>query len=155
MESINDRLKALRLKLRLTQCDFAEKLGLKQGTISDIERYRITVTAKTVEKAASTLNVSKDWLYTGTGEMLVQPEAIQETNQFSLNIAKSIISAIAMMGSLTHDFRSQLVNNYNIDGNSLDFMIKAYALPESAGKPISLQISVAGEILHTLDSNTK
>ena len=64
---LNERVKELRTQMKLSQIDFCALLGIKQGTLSDIERKRINVSTKTIEKIVNNLNVSKEWIYTGNG----------------------------------------------------------------------------------------
>lgn len=69
---IGIRLKEWREYKRLSQSDFAESIGLKQGSYSDIERGRIkglsSSTIKLITIAYDDLNIS--WLLTGEGQML-------------------------------------------------------------------------------------
>ncbi|MGD1335072.1 helix-turn-helix domain-containing protein [Vibrio harveyi] len=56
---------------KLNQYQLAERAGLKQSTISRIEKGDFQGSAKLVELAAA-LNVSPIWLSTGEGEMKPQ-----------------------------------------------------------------------------------
>ncbi|WP_081754850.1 helix-turn-helix domain-containing protein [Paenibacillus durus] len=40
METIGDKVKAVRLKYNLNQIAFAEKIGISQGRLSEIEQER-------------------------------------------------------------------------------------------------------------------
>ncbi len=69
MTTINERFKALRVKLELNQRDFAEKLGTLQATISYIETggkpsYDIMEGIFTGVE-----NINFAWLVSGVGEM--------------------------------------------------------------------------------------
>jgi len=64
----NNRFKEVRLLLNLTQSEFADKINMKQGTISDIERNRIGVSNKVASALITLLDVNELWFYTGTGE---------------------------------------------------------------------------------------
>ena len=63
------RLKQLREVLKLSQAKFAEKIGLKQGTVGDIEAGRNKLTERNFEIICHTFNVNPEWLSNGAGEM--------------------------------------------------------------------------------------
>lgn len=62
---LNDRVKYIRKERGLTQKDFAESLGIKQATLSDIERCKIGVSTNLVSKIIKTYDVNPEWLMTG------------------------------------------------------------------------------------------
>ena len=66
---MNARVKQLRLKLNLTQKDFGSKIGLKNGSVCDIEQGRCNVTERSIITICSQFNVNEIWLRTGEGEM--------------------------------------------------------------------------------------
>ena len=70
-ETINQRLKSIRERLHINQRDFAKTLEIKQGSLSDIERGRIGVSSKIVEKLTKKLNVNSGWLYDGKGDIFI------------------------------------------------------------------------------------
>lgn len=49
----------------------AEKLNVRQSYYSDVENGRRTLTSKFLSKLEDVTNVSKDWMYTGKGIMLI------------------------------------------------------------------------------------
>ena len=53
----NKKFKELRKKLMLSQTDFAEKLGVSQGTIGDIERGRIGISKNVKSKIIEKFNI--------------------------------------------------------------------------------------------------
>lgn len=58
----DSRLRALRKWRGLTQSDIAEKAGLTQGFLSDLEARRRTASADTVGRLASALDVPPSWI---------------------------------------------------------------------------------------------
>ena len=66
---MNTRVKQLRLKLNLTQKDFGSKIGLKTGSVCDIEHGRCNVTERSIISICSQFKVNEIWLRTGEGEM--------------------------------------------------------------------------------------
>lgn len=70
---INERIKAVRKELKMTQLDFAAKLFMTNDAISNIERGLNPPASRTIELICKTFNVSKEWLETGEGEMFLLP----------------------------------------------------------------------------------
>lgn len=69
MSSIYDRIKIVRKTARLTQQEFAEKLGLKQNTIATYEMGKTSPSERTLSDICRVFNVDPCWLETGEGEM--------------------------------------------------------------------------------------
>ena len=57
---MNERLKIIRLKLKLTQDDFAKKIGIKQAAISAIEKGIRTVQTEVSMTFAENLMLTKN-----------------------------------------------------------------------------------------------
>ena len=74
MISENDRLKKIRLHLKMKQEEFANVLGMQQGSISDIERGRNTVSDDVKYRLDKEINVNKNWIETGEGDMFKTPD---------------------------------------------------------------------------------
>ena len=64
---MNERLKIIRLKLKLTQDDFAKKIGIKQAAISAIEKGIRNSTDRSINDICREFNVNEEWLRHGTG----------------------------------------------------------------------------------------
>lgn len=63
MDFVQIRLKALRIKLGLTQTEIAEKLGMKQATYQKLESGKTPdMRISTLTHICKTLDVSADWL---------------------------------------------------------------------------------------------
>ena len=69
MNSIYDRIKIVRKTARLTQQEFAEKLGLKQNTIATYEMGKTSPSERTLSDICRVFNVDPCWMETGEGEM--------------------------------------------------------------------------------------
>lgn len=67
MDTIGKRVRARRLELGLTQVQLARKAGMKQGTISDLERGRNDSTMELIGLSGA-LNCRPEWLRTGKGD---------------------------------------------------------------------------------------
>jgi len=66
---INNRLVELRTQLGISQKDMSQQLSVRQSYYSDLENGRRNVSNKFIDKVCSTLNVQKNWLYTGLGDI--------------------------------------------------------------------------------------
>lgn len=66
---MNERIKQLRKALKLTQAEFAARLGLKQSAISLLESGDNSVTTSNVVAICRTFGCVEEWLRTGEGEM--------------------------------------------------------------------------------------
>ena len=65
-----ERFKQLRKKLGLSQIEFAKRLGLTRGAISNIEAGKVQPKPLLIDLICSTFRANKEWLVNGTGQML-------------------------------------------------------------------------------------
>ena len=72
MAGIHDRIVEVRKFYGETQSDFAEKIGLKRSSLTNIETARCNVTDRVINDICKTYGVNREWLETGQGEMLVE-----------------------------------------------------------------------------------
>lgn len=68
---MNERIKALRKVLGMSQDIFAEKLGLTKNYISLIENGNRNLSEQSVKVLCKEFNVSEEWMRNGTGEMFL------------------------------------------------------------------------------------
>lgn len=67
---IRARIKELRNTLKLNQTDFANRVGIKQSSLSDIENKKTeTVDERTIRLVCSEFGVNETWLRDGKGEI--------------------------------------------------------------------------------------
>lgn len=66
---INKRIKHSRKNLKLSQTDFAEKIGMKQTGLSAIEKGKVPVLERNIKNICSEFRISEHWLRTGEGQM--------------------------------------------------------------------------------------
>ncbi|MDU4476633.1 helix-turn-helix transcriptional regulator [Clostridium sp.] len=72
---IFERIKYLRKSiLKLSQEDFAKKIGLSRSNVGNIEVGRINVTERVIGDIITQYNVNEEWLRNGTGEMFIEPD---------------------------------------------------------------------------------
>jgi transcriptional regulator with XRE-family HTH domain len=66
---INERLKAVRTALSLSQRDFSKGIFLRQSSYARIEQGKITINERIIELVCSKYNVNKTYLKDGKGKM--------------------------------------------------------------------------------------
>lgn len=69
---MNDRIKAIRAALKLTQAEFGKRLGLSQNYIWMIERGDRTPSDRTLMDLCREFSVNEVWLREGIGPMFVE-----------------------------------------------------------------------------------
>lgn len=87
---INQRLKAVRKELNLTQVKFGEEIGVVQGYITNLENNRREVTNKVVKLVCSIYNVNEEWLRTGQGTPFNQPRIAHKNIDKALEIFQDL-----------------------------------------------------------------
>lgn len=68
---MNERIKALRKELKLTQQEFADKLKIARGNIGAYEVGKNAPSDAVVSLICKTFNVSEEWLRSGAGDMFL------------------------------------------------------------------------------------
>lgn len=66
---MNDRIKIIRKEAKLTQKEFAEKLGIKQNTVASYEMGRIGISDAIITSICREFNINEEWLRNGTPPM--------------------------------------------------------------------------------------
>ena len=79
---MNERIKALRKELKMSQDVFAEKLGLTKNYISLVENGNRNLSEQSIKVLCSILNVNEEWLRTGNGKMFKSRTREQEIGAF-------------------------------------------------------------------------
>lgn len=69
------RLPALRELLELSQKEFAERVGITQGALSQLERGRSKLSLDTIRKISLTFNVNCNWLVNGRNDIFLNEAA--------------------------------------------------------------------------------
>lgn len=110
---IHERIKYLREKvLKLKQSEMSLKIGLKQGSLSDIERRKTkTVTDRIIKDISREFNISENWLRTGKGEMFITSDTFSLDEQAKKNNLTDL--EIAIMRSymnLDREIREKLMD---------------------------------------------
>lgn len=89
MVKINERIKLIRQTEKLTQAQFAEKLGLTRNYIALIETGSRIPSDRTIADICREFNVSETWLRTGEGEMFLDLGEDEELLQVLASIQVS------------------------------------------------------------------
>ena len=89
---MNSRLKEIRLKLRLSQKKFGDKMFLSQDQISLLENGKRNITDRTLNDICRTFNVNEEWLKYGHGEMFIDPVANVDASEDVRELVKKILS---------------------------------------------------------------
>lgn len=69
--SINTRIKQLRKELKMTQHEFALRIGTTQNVLANYESGRRNPSSSVVNNICKTFNVREDWLRYGEGDMFI------------------------------------------------------------------------------------
>ncbi len=71
---MKDKIKQIRLELKMSQGDFARKINIIQQQLSKYERGENKPSAEFLTKLVKEINVNINWLLTGEGEMFITPK---------------------------------------------------------------------------------
>jgi transcriptional regulator with XRE-family HTH domain len=81
---MKDRVTALRKALKLSQVEFAKRLGMRNTSLSSIEVGDNILTEKNIKLICVLFNVNEDWLRSGEGEMFKASSSPYETEFFDI-----------------------------------------------------------------------
>lgn len=85
---MQERLKALRLKLNLTQSAFASRIGTTQNVVANYEIGRRNPSSSALNNICKEFNVNEAWLRTGEGEMFQPKSRNDELLDYARRIAE-------------------------------------------------------------------
>jgi len=97
---LKNRFRQIREYFGLSQAEFAQKIHMSPGFISNVETGRSRVSARTLNAVCGVFPISRDWLMEGEGEMLL-PE--QETYAVDKTGVGGRIKEIRKRAGLTQD----------------------------------------------------
>ncbi len=89
MINTNERIKAIREYLQLTQEEFGNRIGSARNTIANYENGNRNPSNSVVLSICREFNVDENWLRTGNGEMLSEVPAEDEFFKAAAQISKS------------------------------------------------------------------
>lgn len=85
---MQNRIKALRKALGLTQQEFADSIGSVQNTITGYETGRRVPSNQVITLIVREFNVNETWLRTGVGEMFTPVTPDEEIAQFAAEVIR-------------------------------------------------------------------
>lgn len=92
---MHNRIKAVRKELKLTQDEFADRLGLARNSIASYESGRRTPNDAVIKLMCREFNIDYFWLTEGTGEMFT-------------SIPQTLVDSIADEYHLTDEYKAIL-----------------------------------------------
>ena len=106
---MKDRIKNLRKELKLTQQEFADRIGVKRNTVGLYEIGQSGISDTVIKAICREFGVNETWLRTGEGEMF-RPRTNEEIlTEFAADLAfegdesfkKKVVTALAKMDEET------------------------------------------------------
>lgn len=91
------RLKALRKELRLTQQEFADRVGISRGNIGAYEVGKNAPSDAVISLICREFHVNEEWLRTGNGEMFVEETPDEEFMRMAKAVASGDTEADRMI----------------------------------------------------------
>ncbi|WP_302652335.1 helix-turn-helix transcriptional regulator [uncultured Clostridium sp.] len=136
---MNERLKIIRLKLKLTQDDFAKKINVTRSAISNYEKGTRNIMNRVIADICREFNVNEEWIRHGTGEMFIQN--INNTQGGTLmdnellNILKSIQTKIDSIENKVISIEERMDKGFNNLSHRMD------EISQGIGNTISFELS--------------
>ena len=113
--TINERIRALRKDhLKMNQTEFALLIGMKQTSVSSFEKPGATVTDQTIKSICLAVdNLNEEWLRTGDGEMIIEPETFSLDEFVKQHNATEIdLQIVKTYFELPEDVRALLIERF-------------------------------------------
>lgn len=108
---MEERIKALRKALGLTQQEFADRMGLKRNTVATYELGRSRPSDSAISLICRTFNVNETWLRTGEGEMFTEREdGMLEHLRQELQLSDSETEMFAVWLELPYEQRQKAID---------------------------------------------
>ena len=79
---MNERIKAVRLALGISQEEFGKRLGVTRGAITNIELNKVEPKPLFVDLICREFNVNEDWIKNGAEPMFLQRSRNEELSAF-------------------------------------------------------------------------
>ena len=94
---MKERLKALRKELRLTQQEFADRVGISRGNIGAYEVGKNAPSDAVISLICRDFHVNEEWFRTGIGEMFVEETPDEEFMRMAKAVASGDTEADRMI----------------------------------------------------------
>ena len=79
---MNNRIKEIRKKMKLTQDEFGKRLGISNTAISKIEKGENNVSEQNIISICREFDVNEEWLRNGIGDIFMQKTRNQIITDF-------------------------------------------------------------------------
>lgn len=136
---MNERLKIIRLKLKLTQDDFAKKINVTRSAISNYEKGTRNIMNRVISDICREFNVNQEWIRHGTGEMFIQNINNNQGGTLMdnelLNILKSIQTKIDSIENKVTSIEERMDKGFNDLSHRMD------EISQGIGNTISFELS--------------
>ena len=111
MLPLHERIKKMRKAFNLTQQEFADRLGIKRGTIANYEIGRNEPIDAILSLMCKTFNGSEQWLRTGNGDMFL-PKSTGEMDQLAkkYNLSRRVCVLVERFLDLKPEIQEAIVD---------------------------------------------
>lgn len=117
---MKDRIKSLRKSLKLTQQEFADRIGIKRNTVGLYEIGQSGISDTVIKSICREFNVNEAWLRTGDGEMFRKRTDNEILTEFAADLVfeaddsfkKAIVTTFAKMDDETWDHFEKWARNF-------------------------------------------
>ena len=105
---MKDRIKTLRKTLKMTQQEFADRIGIKRNTVGLYEIGQSGISDTVIRAICSEFDVNEEWLRTGSGEMFREVDTEARFSEWAGRVLAGRDETfqkrfVTMMMSLTED----------------------------------------------------
>lgn len=115
---MNTRIQQIRKTAKLTQDEFAEKIGLSKNFVWMIEKGERIPSDRTIKDICRIFGVNEEWLRTGEGDMTIPKSKDEEISELLADIQKSgdgsfkhrLVSALAKLDEDGWDKLEELID---------------------------------------------
>lgn len=154
---MSERIRLLRQHLKLSQTEFAKKMGMTRSMVSNLELGLVEIPEYKLEMISKVFNVRLDWLRTGEGEMFnpvnESLDALAEANNID-PVTRAIVVGLLEMPAVHREPFINLIFKVSSMVNSGDYdKVREEALAAGAQfrnfTTAKDQTSEDGEQLHT------
>lgn len=101
---MKDRIKSIRINEKLTQEEFAARLGLNsRDKVFNMESGRKIIKSDDIEKICSTFNINEEWMISGKGSMYKISEKSKKisNNLYDLTSSELFNNTVSKLSELT------------------------------------------------------
>ena len=112
--SISENIKELRTRLKMTQQEFADRIGVKRNTVATYEMGRSVPSDAAIVLICKEFDVRREWLETGEGQIYVQRStAILEQLTKEYHLDERSRTLVENFLSLTPENRKMVIDAFD------------------------------------------